>query len=1018
MALYREGKAALAADGTVTGTGTKWQSSLSLIRPGATIMFLSSPIQMAVVNKVVSDTEIKAITTNGAVVESTDYAILLSDSLTVDGLAQDVAETLRYYQSQETAIADAVDSFKDFDFELFKNLASQVRADSEAANVSAANAADSENSSKNSETNAKTSETNAKSSENASKTSEIAAENARDAAVAAQQESEKAAAESKNYALQASEVGNMFSDEAAGLAATSNGQFFQVPQGSGSFVSFKLFKNNNGVAEEVAQVPGAAAITGTIREFPTLAAAQADADAGNIPAGSTAYYRSSDDATLAIEVINNTGILEPTGRKIPSQGYIDSIIRNDDINSPAVSIATKDGFSVCSFYVNDGTGDIEMVVDKIPQVNADVMNLGGVNVLASDSDILSFQDKNGLEVGLVDMITQVVSSGSTSTSSDVVALLSADAAAHIAQNYNLKRHPVAVIRQGLNLWFVYGQSFTLGTAAKGILTRTDSTLGNLMLGQSPRGSNLTPSIQNAFSPVGGENKYYPLRERRQKDDGTMTADDSTDSTTFGETILSGLLETLKDNHNRRKGLENDTDVTFAGSCCGTVGVSITALKKRTAANPASNVVGNPTFANSASGWSAGTVTPVDGVNVLYSGSSYVESTKFDVTAGAVIEVTGRVYFPTAIAGMVRVNIRFDGPSLSNAVVAALIITNPAAGSVYPVSRRITVPTGATTGIYQVAKPTSVNTGLSSPSAIPVTGDQLTDYYGRWLSCLNGHVEAAKTAGYEQLQVAGIIWMQGENDTGGMTTSEYLGHLNDIKSSMIADCLAATGQKEPPGFFVYQTGGMYAGNTQKLNVQMAQIGITDTDRGAFFLHNEFPYPRPANHWYANSYRWAGCQYAKEIYPVVSGLNFNPFKPLDAVYDGKAIYVSFSPLYAPLVKQPFYTGTAVTDHGDYGFTVIDDNGTHYGSAITVEIASGTVMKITPAFTPSGVMTVVLGDANHAGGHNIADSDDQLALYQWTYETGYGLDSGENITALVNNAYPLFNRSASYSISVRTL
>lgn len=325
MALYREGKAAMAADGTVTGTGTKWQSSLSLIRPGATIMFLSSPIQMAVVNKVVSDTEIKAITTNGAVVASTDYAILLSDSLTVDGLAQDVAETLRYYQSQETAIADAVDSFKDFDFELFKTLANQVKADSEAANVSAANAADSESSSKTSETNAKTSEINAKSSENAAKTSEIVAENARDAAVAAQQESENAAAESKNYVLQASEVGNMFSDEAAGLAATSNGQFFQTPQGSGSFVSFKLFKNNNGVAEEVARVPGAAAITGTIREFPTLAAAQADADAGNIPAGSTAYYRSHDDSALAVEVINNAGTLTATGRKIPSYSFVEKL---------------------------------------------------------------------------------------------------------------------------------------------------------------------------------------------------------------------------------------------------------------------------------------------------------------------------------------------------------------------------------------------------------------------------------------------------------------------------------------------------------------------------------------------------------------------------------------------------------------------------------------------------------------------------------------------------------------------
>lgn len=158
MALYREGKAAMAADGTVTGTGTKWQSSLSLIRPGATIMFLSSPIQMAVVNKVVSDTEIKAITTKGAVVASSDYAILLSDSLTVDGLAQDVAETLRYYQSQEAVIADAVDFFKDFDFETLQNLANQVRADSEAAGASASAAAASEGAAKTSETNAKTSE--------------------------------------------------------------------------------------------------------------------------------------------------------------------------------------------------------------------------------------------------------------------------------------------------------------------------------------------------------------------------------------------------------------------------------------------------------------------------------------------------------------------------------------------------------------------------------------------------------------------------------------------------------------------------------------------------------------------------------------------------------------------------------------------------------------------------------------------------------------------------------------------
>ena len=223
MALYREGKAAMAADGTVTGTGTKWQSSLSLIRPGATIMFLSSPIQMAVVNKVVSDTEIKAITTKGAVVASTDYAILLSDSLTVDGLAQDVAETLRYYQSQETVIADAVDFFKAFDFESLQNLANQVKADSQSAGTSAAAAAASETAAKTSETNAKasenkakTSETNAKASETAAKTSETNAK----ASETAAKTSETNAKASENKA-KTSETNAKASETAAKTSETN-----------------------------------------------------------------------------------------------------------------------------------------------------------------------------------------------------------------------------------------------------------------------------------------------------------------------------------------------------------------------------------------------------------------------------------------------------------------------------------------------------------------------------------------------------------------------------------------------------------------------------------------------------------------------------------------------------------------------------------------------------------------------------------------------------------------------------
>lgn len=320
MALYREGKAAMAADGTVTGTGTKWQSSLSLIRPGATIMFLSSPIQMAVVNKVVSDTEIKAITTNGAVVASSDYAILLSDSLTVDGLAQDVAETLRYYQSQETEIADAVDFFKSFDFEALQSLADQVMADSEAAGASASAAAASE-------VEAKTSETNAKASE-------VAAESARDQVQqiindAGEQSTLVALAQPGGY----SKIGQVPSFEALKSIQPYSGQRILIAgfysgetKGNGEFV---------GVAGSAEDVPGQIAVVNANWYWKRITQVVKTSDCGlrkslraNVTAQSGELFDVSDDLQKIISYANKNHLefmaddtWDPSNPGFEAEGY-------------------------------------------------------------------------------------------------------------------------------------------------------------------------------------------------------------------------------------------------------------------------------------------------------------------------------------------------------------------------------------------------------------------------------------------------------------------------------------------------------------------------------------------------------------------------------------------------------------------------------------------------------------------------------------------------------------------------
>lgn len=107
----------------------------------------------------------------------------------------------------------------------------------------------------------------------------------------------------------------------AGLAATTDGQSFWVAQGPDALSAAWQYQNAAGVAVLQAKQPGTAAVTGTIREFPSLSAAQADADAGNIPVGTNAYYRTANDDTLAIEVVNVDGTLQPTGRRLIRDDY-------------------------------------------------------------------------------------------------------------------------------------------------------------------------------------------------------------------------------------------------------------------------------------------------------------------------------------------------------------------------------------------------------------------------------------------------------------------------------------------------------------------------------------------------------------------------------------------------------------------------------------------------------------------------------------------------------------------------
>lgn len=174
----------------------------------------------------------------------------------------------------------------------------------------------------------------------------------------------------------------------AGLAATTDGQSFWVAQGPDALSAAWQYQNKAGVAVLQAKQPGTAAITGTIREFPTLAAAQADADAGNIPVGSTAYYRIPDDSSLAIEVMNVAGTLTATGRRMPSQAAIDSSLKAvSEINQLITSDFVATSYSAA---LTDPDGNAALLITDKGAVEIPELTVGGTT--STDAETFDYAE--------------------------------------------------------------------------------------------------------------------------------------------------------------------------------------------------------------------------------------------------------------------------------------------------------------------------------------------------------------------------------------------------------------------------------------------------------------------------------------------------------------------------------------------------------------------------------------------------------------------------------------------------
>ncbi|HBH15190.1 MAG TPA: phage tail protein [Leclercia adecarboxylata] len=94
--IYNTGTLSVSGN-TATGTGTNWTAAASQVRAGQTLIVLSNPVQMFQIAAVNSATSLTVTPAASPALSGQKYGILVSDALSVDGLAQAMSQLINEY---------------------------------------------------------------------------------------------------------------------------------------------------------------------------------------------------------------------------------------------------------------------------------------------------------------------------------------------------------------------------------------------------------------------------------------------------------------------------------------------------------------------------------------------------------------------------------------------------------------------------------------------------------------------------------------------------------------------------------------------------------------------------------------------------------------------------------------------------------------------------------------------------------------------------------------------------------
>lgn len=424
----------------------------------------------------------------------------------------------------------------------------------------------------------------------------------------------------------------------AGNANTPAGKIFRVAQGLSDELAFIYYLNDSGTATPITALLGRGAIINNVREYSALMLAENDVAAGIILEGSKCWVTDLTHETLAVEYVNSSGTLQPTGRKMPSQKTVDDLLKHVETTNlifqlvdilgyrqfyaltsgefgTAKTIIKPDGIELEGYsltvsddngiYIENILGQRVVLVDEYGNVaprslraardgsfgtdaamvsgNGLNFNSGGSRIDITGPEFLKVSDFLGRSKTIIDASGNLVGGGSGGgiTLQDRINILNAENLNYYSKVRSRYNADIERLVFALSMIIWYGQSLSTNQEGHPALSKTPySNLGNLMLGNSPRPNTRTGA---GFTPVGSA-ILNPLKAVVQSGDGSYVMSDAdvaalpAGSGNEGEGAVAAvnMLRTL---FLRQAALLTDPSRLLVLASCGVNGRTVEALSR-------------------------------------------------------------------------------------------------------------------------------------------------------------------------------------------------------------------------------------------------------------------------------------------------------------------------------------------------------------------------------------------------------------------------------------------------------